>query len=428
MLLPTHRSVTVFLRARRVAALAVLALASVGFAHAQNNCTASGLAWVPDASSPESYVQCGSTGLVCRQPEVHSVALDVAAGCDATVTSCGATAIVAVEFPGNNLNPTAGDIYSAARVRLLNAAGSEISQCGYSGAPIKTDDGVATATVAVACGDPSSLRHTLELDACPCAPTGCPPSWGACPKTTSVAIDFSAAAGCVEEPPQDDCEQCPGCPAGGPSGIGSSGAGGRSPGKKGSATDGGGFRVTGKGVSITPGDSGPGAMLTYFAGGVGHPGFPGTAAWNAALGRYWSHDFAERIVVDTVNPDKVWLLTRIGNFRSFTDGNGDGLYEGATPSNEYRKLVKTAGEYELRYLDGTTAFFDLQGRWQRNVDRNGNALVGSYNGSGQLVSAELPRWSPRGSDVSPERQAGVDHRGGSRWGLDAHLELHLGGR
>ena len=35
--------------------------------------------------------------------------------------------------------------------------------------------------------------------------------------------------------------------------------------------------------------------MHYLAGGAGHPGYPGSAAWNTALGRYWSHDAAERI-------------------------------------------------------------------------------------------------------------------------------------
>jgi hypothetical protein len=50
---------------------------------------------------------------------------------------------------------------------------------------------------------------------------------------------------------------------------------------------------------------GHGAYLYYRAGGVGHPGFPGSPDWNTALGRYWSHDYAERIVEDAVEPRKV---------------------------------------------------------------------------------------------------------------------------
>ena len=38
------------------------------------------------------------------------------------------------------------------------------------------------------------------------------------------------------------------------------------------------------------------------AGGAGSPGNPGQAAWNAILGRGWSHDYAERIVPDPSVP------------------------------------------------------------------------------------------------------------------------------
>jgi hypothetical protein len=59
--------------------------------------------------------------------------------------------------------------------------------------------------------------------------------------------------------------------------------------------------------------------------GAGGPGLPGTPAWNQTFGRYWSHDYAERIVVDP-DASHVWLLTDrrepSGDCGSWTDDCG----------------------------------------------------------------------------------------------------------
>jgi hypothetical protein len=82
--------------------------------------------------------------------------------------------------------------------------------------------------------------------------------------------------------------------------------------------------------------------------------------WNTALGRNWSHDYAERIVMD---PDEthVWLLTRFGSFREFGSlaaGSGLRLYQTVTPSDEYRRLYFNAATqgWQLQGLDGSTEY------------------------------------------------------------------------
>lgn len=137
------------------------------------------------------------------------------------------------------------------------------------------------------------------------------------------------------------------------------------------------------------GPTGPGATLYYRAGGVGHPGFPGTSAWNTELGRYWSHTYAKRIVIDpgTGTDAHVWLLTEYGTFHEFKDLVG-GVYTTVRPSNEYRTLERTSG-WELTELDGTVHTFDSGGRWTQSVDRNGNETVATYT-SGELTLVEFP--------------------------------------
>jgi RHS repeat-associated protein len=140
------------------------------------------------------------------------------------------------------------------------------------------------------------------------------------------------------------------------------------------------------GKSGPPG-MGPGARLHYLAGGAGSLGNPGQAAWNAILGRGWSHDYAERIV--PAAGGRAWLITRYGSFREFTDANNDGLYEKASPEDEYRTLTKTAAGWTLRDLDGTVLAFDSAGLWQSTTDRNGNAKTATYTG-GRLTGVTMP--------------------------------------
>ncbi|HEV7672503.1 MAG TPA: hypothetical protein VGS22_28630 [Thermoanaerobaculia bacterium] len=96
--------------------------------------------------------------------------------------------------------------------------------------------------------------------------------------------------------------------------------------------------VAGRGPSCSPSGGGPKALLRYHAGSVGSPNFPGTSVWTPRLGRNWSHDFAERIVIDP-DVNRAWLLTRHGTFREFRKtGGGAGTFAyplaNNTPSDE----------------------------------------------------------------------------------------------
>ena len=107
--------------------------------------------------------------------------------------------------------------------------------------------------------------------------------------------------------------------------------------------------VEGLGLSCTFSQSG--AHLHYRGGGAGGIGFPGMAAWRTALGLYFSHDYAQRIVIDnaTEGIDHVWAITTGASFREFKNpapSSGLRLYDVTltAPSDEYRRL----------YFDTTT--------------------------------------------------------------------------
>jgi RHS repeat-associated protein len=118
--------------------------------------------------------------------------------------------------------------------------------------------------------------------------------------------------------------------------------------------------------------------------------------WRTALGRFWVHDFAERIVVDP-DTSHVWLLTRYGSFREFSNlaaGTGLRLYQTRVPSDEFRKLYfdTNTGGWELHTLDGRKDVFRSDGLWLRTVFAAdpSHPIQGTYNGSNQLTNVSFP--------------------------------------
>jgi RHS repeat-associated protein len=222
------------------------------------------------------------------------------------------------------------------------------------------------------CAQPCNCQFSARPN-CICGPNNTNATWTNVDDLPPFVVT-KAALGCPT-PPKEACngdESCPVC---------------KLVGRGGGASAGGG------GASAAPPDSGPGATLRYRAGGVGTTGFPGTAAWRTALGRHWSHDHAERIVVD---PDvsHVWLLTRFGTFREFSGlASGAGLraYATRSPSDEYRRLFydTATGGWQLKDLEGGVQYFLSSGLWDRTVNRNGTTVQASYSG-GNLSAVTFP--------------------------------------
>ena len=195
---------------------------------------------------------------------------------------------------------------------------------------------------------------------------------------TFAAPQLLKDIGCPPPPPPERCggdASCHSCPGGNSIGGGGPAAGGGG-GGPGDGPDGGG-------------QSGPGAYLYYTGGGAGGPGLPGSAAWNATLGRYWSHRYAQRIVEDP-DDSHVWLITEYGTFRELGSLSG-GVYEVLAPSNEYRTLERTGTGWTLSDLDGTVMEFDSGGKWLSTTGRNLALMTsGVYDGSGRLEEVDLP--------------------------------------
>jgi RHS repeat-associated protein len=320
------------------------------------------------------------------------------AGCNPKAQSCTVRATVPVQFPGNSqglLTPGSG-----ARLDWTNATTTLVGSCGYLGGDIFNDKGSAWIEVGgftCSAGPASAGSYTLLAQVCI---AGCPQPLNQ--RQSSTTVDLSATqltALFCKKPPVH------GCPEDGPAGTCCLGPGG------GSSPGGGGPGFGGPGT-------GPGAYLYYLAGGVGNANWPGAALWTPTLGRYWSHTYAERIVLD---PDQthVWLITRYGTFREFSGLSG-GAYSTAKPTDEHRKLTRTATGWELKDLDGAIEDFDAAGRWTQTVDRNGNARVADYS-SGPLTRVTLPDgrredffYNPSGK-LAEIRQIGVGGTAQRSW-------------
>src|SRR5436305_4990869 len=333
-----------------------------------------------------STATCSDTFKCEKAKSTGPVIEKVNANCDPKAGACAIRLRVPLEFPGNLQNITsAGGIFGAPTPLVYWFQGStpsascaprfdvncgQLSVCGSSdNVQYSGDFGETTLTVGgVSCSSLTSPQLTnLSISVFSCE------SRFSCPKRLDVpGIDFSPTAvakalGCPV-PRKWVCDDCKACKL--------AGHGGGSPG--------------GKGGVGGPGDSGPGAMLRYAAGGAGGPGFAGSVAWNTILGRYWSHDYAQRLVLEPAlnNDTHVWLITPDATFREFTNLSS-GIYQTASPSDEYRKLYRTASGWELHELDGKIHYFDGSGLWTQTVDRDGNAKVGTYT-AGRLTSVAFP--------------------------------------
>jgi RHS repeat-associated protein len=422
---------------------------------AQAVCQGSNISYFGSGNDSTNPALCAQQ-FVCQVPIVTSgPSYALASGCDPTTTTCGMTITIGMHFTGNHVNaPYFNFGYSFEEVDLRTASNSLLGECGYAGEELQQDFGTVTVTGSVRCGTPST--YTVNLISCPTAncPT-CPPGPvpASCTQTTPVALDLTGHAGCPAPPP-DFCGEGAGA-GGGAGGPGEAGSGARmaAAGSKGNGPDSGAAGTTGNGncssckaegsssgdgagaaggmgsgggsgCGFSVGGGGPsclfkasGAHLRYGADGVGGPGFPGSAGvtanpWNTTLGRYWSHDYAERIVMD---PDEthVWLLTRFGSFREFGSlaaGSGLRLYQTVTPSDEYRKLFfnSTTQGWQLQGLDGSVESFlpktagspagMLAGFLDRIADRLYDpnnpavhpAVQASYNASNQLDHVTFP--------------------------------------
>jgi RHS repeat-associated protein len=373
---------------RLVASLGVLgAMVGSSVALQGQACSAAGFSWVDVYNDPLPGAPTNCQTTRCYTPFIGPPSVSVAGSCDPKLEICLLNVDFPIHFPSNSLNTLTG-INSFALVEELDSMGGVVSTCGNQGDPLDDDHGSARFTLSASCASGPTV-HYLAATSCPCSldPVTCTIA-GLCTKrvTASHTVEASQTALC-KQPPAPPCENCGACVGGSPPPPPPPGP---TPPGKGGGSPSCGLPVGGGGAPACPA-AGPGASLQYLAGGVGAPGFPGTTAWNPALGRFWSHEWAERIVTAPGN-DHVWLLTREGGFREFTNtvADPDGLYEEVAPSDEYRQLFKVASGWEFRALDGTVQAFDASGRWTMTTDRNGNQSTATYNGSGQLTEVSFP--------------------------------------
>ncbi len=340
-----------------------------------------------DGSSEQVEGEINCVGLfACYEPNVGGVEYrTIPEDCDPGLgETCTVRAVVPLEFPGNSHNTTAaGYVDSPVRLLWTDSGGGFAGACGFLGARIQEEKGEAWIQRSFSCNGSGEGIFDLEISVCSGA-TGCstPEEITQVDLSDPTLQDYYRC----EEPPEDDCDSCPSCTSFGGGGPGGAGPGGGGGGCGGGAPGGGGGGTTGGSCT------GPGAFLFHKAGGVGHPDQPGSDSW--AVGRYWSHSYAERLIDDPEPPltaaSRVFLVTRRAVFRTFVDRDGDGRYDWVRPTSEYRTLERRAGSgWTLRDQQGVEQTFDGAGRWQSTADRFGNTVQGTYI-AGRLAAVSHP--------------------------------------
>lgn len=345
-------------------------------------------------------------------------------GCDPNAGTCGVAAVVHTIVPGHGQNPIPSG-FSVVTLFWFDDVGTTINTCGLSGVAIVEGEFDAFHSVAssLSCsggytGIEGDFVYRSRISGCtiplpPFPPGSRGPFQVDTPYRLSAPVIEAKFCGTPAPPPPAGCNggaSCRECPAGG---AGADPATESTPESAATGPDSGGLSVGGGGAGWTAPDF-PGVRLRYLAGGAGATGTPGSTSWRTALGRHWSHEFAERIIED---PDEshVWLITKYGTFREYSDleaGSGLRRYQAVAPSDEHRQLwYDTAtGRWELRGLVGQVSEFDDSGRWSAFRDRNGNEWTGFYGAGGHLDSVTFPdeetetfAYSPSGRLISITR-------------------------
>jgi len=327
-------------------------------------------------------------------PQIGGITYRTVGGCDPFTEYCSVEARAPVTVPGNHQNVSLNATFMVfwfgqeepPSCNVPPCSPGAIEYCGlaFGGTKIVKDQGEAVIEVAANfnCNDPeAALEKTYSFRVIPCQGSTAPRS-----NSPPISIGAQLVEQLCQRRPPAPCNEC----------TAAVGTGGASPG------GGGGFC----GASAPPAGAanGPHALLRHFSGGAGATGLPGSAQWRATLGRHWSHDYAERIVVD---PDdtKVWLVTKEAAFIKFT-GLSAGQYTQVAPTDEYRTLHRTTG-WELHDLDGRVQIFDSSGRWVETNERGRNPVTAAYNAQGQLTSVLFPDGRSEVFEYYPTGQASV---------------------
>ncbi|HKH46619.1 MAG TPA: hypothetical protein VKM72_18310, partial [Thermoanaerobaculia bacterium] len=375
---------------------ALLALCLPSSAAAQSSCGSTSLgaySWAASGQVTKSNNCQGTTGFRCWPVENKAWYLEkTSPSCDPVAGSCGVKIHATATIPGLrdmiNEDGLFGSLTPWAEWYPCSGAGcSPDIACGLdaAGGRINFDNLDTWLETGVSCAQAKTLDLSVKIRVCPTV--------AGCQKTEVIdipGVELAQSLGCPSAPP---------VVCGEPSGSSSGAAGLSCPlcQAVGAGAGGGGCSVPvgGGGPSCEPAGLGK-AQVRYAAGAVGGDGLPGATAWRTALGRFWVHDFAERIVADP-DASHVWLLTRYGSFREFSNlaaGSGLRLYQTRAPSDEFRKLyldTATSG-WELHSLDGRKDVFRSDGLWLRTVFAAdpSHPIQGTYNASNQLTAVSFP--------------------------------------
>src|SRR5689334_11997572 len=110
-------------------------------------CTGSNISYSPGGNDSTTMpATCGGS-FSCATPKALSTVYTLAPGCDPKTATCGITATVSVQFPGNHFNSSFfGFGYSFEEIDLNTTQGAFVGQCGFAGEELQADLGTVTVT------------------------------------------------------------------------------------------------------------------------------------------------------------------------------------------------------------------------------------------------------------------------------------------
>ncbi len=108
---------------------------------------------------------------------------------------------------------------------------------------------------------------------------------------------------------------------------------------------------------------------------------------SSPVGVGWTHEYAQTLRPEDAANNRLYHITAEGFEHEYLRIAPDSFWTAVSPADLRGTVTQSGSEYLLTDLNGTVTHFDTAtGRWNKTVDRWSNAIVGSYNGSGQLTT------------------------------------------
>ncbi|HEX3126417.1 MAG TPA: carboxypeptidase regulatory-like domain-containing protein [Thermoanaerobaculia bacterium] len=150
--------------------------------------------------------------------------------------------------------------------------------------------------------------------------------------------------------------------------------------------------------------------LSYHSGESLYP-----ALVSSPVGLGWTHPFAQTLRTIDTSGRFLYHLAADGAESEYTR-QGDGSWVASSPGELRSRVTLSGGRYQLTDLDGNvTSFNAATGLWLETRDRWGNALRGTYDTSGHLMTVADSMGREISLGYSGDQLTEIELPGGATW-------------